>query len=32
MLLVSLVQQFVWPTFTLAFIRNGFLNTAKSLE
>ena len=32
-LLVSLVHQFIWPSFTLVFTRNGiFKYTAKSLE
>ena len=31
MLLVSLVHQFIWPTFTLVFTRNGIFKYSQKL-
>ena len=32
MLLVSLVHQFIWPTFTLVFTRNGIFKYSQKLS
>ena len=32
MLLVSLVHQFIWPTFTLVLTRNGIFKYSQALN